>query len=68
MNPVDWSRAPEGATHVIPSTNKWYRDGGTLLVWGWAAEGWVRSMFTNIEELPSDFKVIARPTGHGETE
>lgn len=63
MSEIDWSKAPDGATHYRPQFGYWYKQ--DVHAWVWIDSGWARmdrddlgeySFSCNLIELPSLFE------------
>ena len=57
MNEIDWSKAPEGATHYFPSTEEWYLAGN-----GCAPLVWTGMWCKAFQFSQREHKCVQRPT------
>lgn len=57
MTDIDWSKAPEGATHYFPSTEEWYMAGN-----GCAPLVWTGMWCKAFQFAKREHKCIKRPT------
>ncbi|MGL5774327.1 MAG: hypothetical protein ACRCYB_03150, partial [Aeromonas veronii] len=80
MSKIDYSKAPDGATHFYESLNGvlWYMDAARLLVWEESAEAWIGTSttigalkaipfkpFTSIEDAQPATAKQPAPSGSG---
>ena len=54
---IDWSKAPEGATHYFPPTEEWYMAGN-----GWAPLVWTGMWCKAFQFSERKHKCVQRPT------
>ncbi|MDH0335147.1 hypothetical protein [Metapseudomonas otitidis] len=58
MSDIDWSKAPEGATHCMPSAPEWYKQ--TDQAYKWLADGWAL-IANDLGEFRWSSDLIERP-------
>ena len=51
MEEIDWSKAPEGATHFYAKTEEWYKLDDSGKAWAWSGFWVAATMFSYREQL-----------------